>query len=220
MNDFIELLPYVIVVKNGIKNHTEILNETLKRNFREPWNDAYDHSLPGSDASIFDESNSGDGELQGSKTLFGLYENLRELFVGYIDHFNLRHLLVEPLYTGNYSMKEYPTGASLGIHRDYGAFSKFNQEIPCSITINAYLNDDYHGGELVIYDSTLPFDHPSTDESLVPLTAYKPAAGDAIIFPSIMLHSVNKVTSGTRYGLNIRLKESAQPTWFNFLAGI
>lgn len=218
MNNFVELLPYAIVVKNGIESPAEVLEEVLQRGLGESWNDGYDHSLPGSELSIFDDLADRNASFHDTDTLFNLYENLRTLFVDYIEHFGLRSQLVEPVYTGNYSMKEYPVGSSLGIHRDYGAFSMFNQEIPCSITINAYLNDDYEGGEITFYDNTLPHDHPGS--GIEPLLLYKPEPGDAVIFPSIMLHSVMEITSGTRYGLNISAKESAQPTWFNFIANI
>ena len=221
MNKFIELVPYAILVKNAIPNPDKVIETVLERNNGVPWNDGYDHSMPGFDGCIIEDTV--DERMFPNDDFANLYIAMKDLFVDYINYFNIESQMFKPLYTGNYSIKEYPTGADLGIHRDYGVFSSFNREMPCSITINAYLNDDYVGGELNFYDNDLnQFDDPYEEGRTPPgpILSHKPEAGDAIIFPSIFLHSVSKVTEGTRYGINIRLKESEAPQWWHQIVSV
>lgn len=216
MNNFTELIPYAILVKNAIPNPDKVIETVLERNNGVPWNDGYDHSMPGFHGCIIDDPI--DVQMFSSDVLAELYLAMKDLFVDYINYFSIEDQMFKPLYTGSYSIKEYPAGADLGIHRDYGVFSNFNREMPCSITINAYLNEDYLGGELNFYDNNLnKFDDPWEGGHVMPepIISYKPEAGDAVIFPSIFLHSVSEVTQGTRYGINIRLKESEAPQWWH-----
>lgn len=76
----------------------------------------------------------------------------------------------------------------------YGVGQKFDSHIddgpkaPKVISIIAYLNDDYTGGEIEYKNINF---------------SYKPSAGDVIIFPSnyIYRHEVKPVESGIRYSI-------------------
>ena len=218
MTEFIEIMPYALIAKNVISNPEKIIEKIKERNSVVPWNDALEHSLPGVENCIFEDFDR--STIITDSTLLNLYESMRKVFLDYISYYDIENRMTKPLYTGNYSVKEYPVESSLGIHRDYGIVSDFNQEQPCSITINAYLSSNFEGGELALYDNTPNVDAPELAEGkwdLEPIHLYKPEAGDAVIFPSVFLHSVNEITQGTRYGVNIRLKESAPPSWWNGL---
>ena len=59
---------------------------------------------------------------------------------------------------------------------------------PSDITAIILLNNDFHGGDLIINKRKVTL-----------------KMGDAIIFSDRLVHSVNKITNGTRYALSIWL---------------
>ena len=61
-------------------------------------------------------------------------------------------------------------------------------KFPRTVSVSAYLNDDYLGGEI-----EFPYFNIS----------YKPKVGDILLFSSSFpyLHKVNQITSGTRYAV-------------------
>lgn len=59
---------------------------------------------------------------------------------------------------------------------------------PADITAIILLNNNFDGGELIINKKKVPLE-----------------MGDAIIFSDKLVHSVNKITNGTRYALSIWL---------------
>ena len=59
------------------------------------------------------------------------------------------------------------------------------------VTCIFFLNDDYDGGELVLYTW-------SKDTCTFPVRL-KPTTGSVIIFPSFLYHSVSEITGGVRY---------------------
>jgi len=90
------------------------------------------------------------------------------------DFFGLPPLSIEP---ARYVL--YETGAAVRAHTDEG-----NNKQSRLLTAILYLNDNYADGELVFPTLAL---------------ALKPKAGQFIIFPSLLLHEVRKITSGCKH---------------------
>jgi Rps23 Pro-64 3,4-dihydroxylase Tpa1-like proline 4-hydroxylase len=82
----------------------------------------------------------------------------------------------------------YETGQYMGIHTDKYPDSESGQVSWPAVTFSINVNDDFEGGELILLDGDIVF---------------KGAARQGIIFPANFMypHSVEKVTSGTRYSL-------------------
>ncbi|HED19758.1 MAG TPA: Fe2+-dependent dioxygenase [Gammaproteobacteria bacterium] len=81
----------------------------------------------------------------------------------------------------------YTPGMSYGDHVDDPVMGPPGGQYRSDISTTVFLNgpDDYAGGELVIGATY-------GDQSL------KPAAGDAVIYPSSSLHHINEITAGER----------------------
>lgn len=86
---------------------------------------------------------------------------------------------------------KYGPGQHFKEHHDHG--STYN----CVVSLVAYLNDDYEGGELYFrtWDLTI-----------------KPKTGDLLVFPSNYMypHTAMPVTSGTKYSIATMLDYSAK----------
>ena len=95
-------------------------------------------------------------------------------------------------YVGMYSVETIEKGPYIFIKYQYN--DKFDWHIddgkkyPRTVSISAYLNDDYEGGEI-------EFNHFGI--------SHKPTAGDIVIFSSSYpyMHRVKPVLSGTRYAV-------------------
>lgn len=141
---------------------------------------------------------------QPDDTAFEPIESLFNLISELLDDFSVRHNLT--LETASYTKLEvryYQAPTACSWHSDLDL--EHDKDYPnYSVTINCYLNDDYEGGELA-------FKYDDTEE----LLAYRPKAGDVIIFPSAspLRHSVKWVTAGRRYFTNIMLIERDRPSW-------
>lgn len=85
-------------------------------------------------------------------------------------------------YWEAFNFIKYEPGHHFMEHHDHGY--SYN----CTVSLVAYLNDDYEGGE--IYFRLQGLD-------------YKPEAGDVVLFPSNFMypHQAKKVHSGTKYSL-------------------
>lgn len=89
-------------------------------------------------------------------------------------------------------MKVHDTGLIMQYHVDevpVPGETKFERHVA---TVNFYLNDDYEGGEICVYDST-------SNKSYM----YKPLPGDAVIMPSTepFYHGVRPFKKSDRYFL-------------------
>lgn len=89
---------------------------------------------------------------------------------------------VESLTSGPYILLKYSSLDKFDAHMDDCA------KFPRTVSVSAYLNDDYLGGEI-----EFPYFNIS----------YKPKVGDILLFSSSFpyLHKVNQITSGTRYAV-------------------
>jgi len=87
------------------------------------------------------------------------------------------------------------------------------------LTITMYLNDDYEGGDIhyAVFNGTYN-DFSTSENNLIPNEgyvlqdsfAYKPKAGDVIIFPSGIpfYHGVHKVTKGQKYVIRCHFNQN------------
>jgi hypothetical protein len=93
------------------------------------------------------------------------------------------------LFSHNYRIMKYKTGASIHPHSDH------EPGIYGSLTFN--LNDNYEGGEFKFFNGNYT----------IPL-----AKGDALIFPAdyFWVHEVSPVTKGERYSINSFLANNSQ----------
>jgi hypothetical protein len=99
----------------------------------------------------------------------------------------------------------------LPFHTDFYQREADLPGLKAEYTVTMYLNDDYNGGDIdfrifnagenemrVVGNRLEPRDKNYGE---VPEIAYKPQAGDIIIFPSRppFYHGVHRVTTGTKY---------------------
>ncbi len=84
-------------------------------------------------------------------------------------------------------LNSYKEGDFYGQHIDRPIRYKSNAKeyVRCDLSMTVFLNDDYEGGELVIYDG---------DSN----TSVKLNKGDAVLYPAGKIHEVKKVTKGNR----------------------
>lgn len=95
--------------------------------------------------------------------------------------------------------KDQPEGlqhhpVAMNYHTDYNNFDEDSEGEKLVVTITVYLNNDYEGGEISLYD-------PNTEK----VYHYKPKAGDVTVFPSGMnyYHGVLPFTGNDRYLLRM-----------------
>jgi len=149
--------------------------------------------------SLLDKGQFIDGRLSAGKTAKRVKHN-EELQPGsrQIEQLNslvMRALVQHPLYqaaampyrVASPYYARYTSGMSYGDHVDDPVMGPPGGQYRSDISTTVFLNgpDDYEGGELVIRTSY-------GEQSL------KPAAGDAVIYPSSSLHHINEITSGER----------------------
>jgi PKHD-type hydroxylase len=81
----------------------------------------------------------------------------------------------------------YEVGMKYGAHADSAHMQSGNAMFQSDLSATIFISDpkEYEGGELVIHLGTRP-------------VVFKGAPGDAIIYPSTLLHEVRPVTAGTR----------------------
>src|SRR5210317_703654 len=149
--------------------------------------------------SLLDKGQFIDGRLSAGKTAQRVKHN-EELQPGsrQIEQLNslvMRALVQHPLYqaaampyrVASPYYARYTTGMSYGDHVDDPVMGPPGGQYRSDVSTTVFLNgpEDYTGGELVIRTSY-------GEQSL------KPAAGEAVIYPSSSLHHINEITSGER----------------------
>jgi hypothetical protein len=89
---------------------------------------------------------------------------------------------IEKIIPGAYILLKYEESDKFDWHVDDGG------KYPRTVSVSAYLNDEYEGGEL-------EFNHFGI--------SHKPEKGDIVLFSSSFtyMHRVNPVTNGTRYAV-------------------
>ena len=126
-----------------------------------------------------------DTELRESqtKTLYTKDKpKLSELLLNKLSEFNVVELPIQ------IQLLKYEIGGHFKKHRD--TLSEYNTQPPRHSTIIIYLNEDYEGGNLSVWDYV-------TDEEYVA----ERKTGNSVMFESKCFHAASKVLSGTRYVL-------------------
>ena len=92
----------------------------------------------------------------------------------------------------------YEEGNFIGAHSDV-----FNEATANCISVVFYFNDDYFGGELVIYDKTSDtapgIPRGPVMEEQYQVAKFKPKAGSMVAFPHAIMHEALVVNSGRKY---------------------
>ena len=115
---------------------------------------------------------------EGLKTLF---RETDEWISPFVSDF-VQHYSVEEVQGGPYVYLKYETTNKFDFHVDDG------KKYPRTVSVSAYLNEDYDGGEI-------EFNHFGVK--------HKPSTGDVVVFGSSFpyMHRVTPTTSGTRYAI-------------------
>jgi PKHD-type hydroxylase len=79
----------------------------------------------------------------------------------------------------------YQAGMTYGFHVDDPVMGPMTGRYRSDVSTTVFLNDDYEGGELIV-------------RTAFGEQAFKPKAGDAIVYPSSSWHKVAEVTRGER----------------------
>jgi len=149
--------------------------------------------------SLLDQGRFIDGRLSAGKTAKRVKHNeelqpgasqmepLNSLVMGSLVQHPLFQAAAMPYRVATPYYARYTRGMSYGDHVDDPVMGPPGGQYRSDISTTVFLNgpDDYVGGELVIRAAY-------GDQSM------KPAAGDAVIYPSSSLHHINEVTSGER----------------------
>lgn len=106
------------------------------------------------------------------------FDRKRQAVLDYSRRYNLHDLR----YWEAFNFIKYEPGNHFMEHHDHGY--SYN----CTVSLVAYVNDDYEGGEIAFRLQGLN---------------YKPKAGDLVIFPSNFMypHTAKPVISGTKYSI-------------------
>jgi hypothetical protein len=126
--------------------------------------------------------------------LQNLYEIIDNWIQPKIDDYASSYF-VEKIKKGPYIFLKYKDNDKFDWHVDDG------QKYPRTVSVSAYLNDNYEGGEF-------EFQHFGI--------SHKPEAGDIIVFSSSFpyLHRVKPVVSGTRYAVVNWYRYDGYPSMF------
>ena len=119
---------------------------------------------------------------EDSLKLQSLWQDIYDAQVQAVDDYRRDHNLGDLKYWEAFNFIKYGPGQHFKEHHDHG-FS-YN----CTVSLVAYVNDDYEGGELYFRLQDLKI---------------KPKAGDLFIFPSNFMypHQAMPVHSGTKYSI-------------------
>lgn len=128
---------------------------------------------------------------EASLKLQNLWQELYDAKLQAVKHYSAHFRLGELRYWEAMNFVKYGSGQHFQEHHDHG-FS-YN----CTVSLVAYVNDDYDGGELYFRLQNLNV---------------KPKAGDLFIFPSNYMypHRAMPVHSGTKYSIVTMLDYSAK----------
>jgi len=132
------------------------------------------------------------GDISGySLALQQVWQDCYNKMLNCVKDYSKLHNIGELRYWEAMNFVKYGPNQHFQEHHDHG-FS-YN----CTVSLVAYPNDDYEGGEIVFRTWGLN---------------YKPKAGDVVIFPSNYMypHTAKKVESGTKYSIVTMLDFSAK----------
>jgi hypothetical protein len=228
----IVIAPQIVVYRNIFKHSKEIINllkESREISFFNEWRSWYGQGFRrDADFALLDSIDPGTDALLNEEKEYILEVNRCMKFIreDYLTEFNDTNgiwpsfikdwSLLKDLnkkywidffrYDSNSQININPSGLIMEYHVDEMPIpgeTKVNRHVA---TVNFYLNDDYEGGEICVYDST------SNNTYM-----YKPMPGDAVIMPSTepFYHGVKPYSKADRYFLRafIDSEVSGETEW-------
>ena len=189
----VTLKPGITVYKNVLKKELKlqsrlesVLSDINERRYN--WAEAlvgYNEKMPDyRDCSDFKFNKAGlnGDESNNANELRTIWQDAYDAMLPAVDNYRGDHNISELRYWEAMNFVRYNEGQHFKEHSDHG-FS-YN----CTVSLVAYLNDDYEGGSL--YFRTWDLD-------------VKPEAGDVFLFPSNYMypHQAQVVTKGTKYSI-------------------
>lgn len=191
----------IILYKNVIKKEIDVINrlesvlgsvagygELSPEGNRYHWLPAYvgyQELMPNYRDCVDFKYKKTDIEMDTSKeslSLQGLWQDVYDAQSAAVNDYCREYNIMELKYWESFNFIKYGPGQHFQEHHDHG-FS-YN----CTVSLVAYPNDDYQGGELYFRLQDLKI---------------KPEAGDLFIFPSNFMypHRAMPVSSGTKYSI-------------------
>ena len=194
------LAPGIVIYKTD-PNQTEKILEKVKKDLTDQWHvsEVVNTSDYSDEINLFRQCQDCgiDSNIlkNGSQELKDLYLDTKSWIDPELNDFVAMYG-VEELTTGPYVYIKYEQTDTFGHHVDDG------KKFPRTVSISAYLNDNYEGGEL-------EFKHFGI--------TIKPQAGDIVVFSSAFpyMHKVHPVTSGTRYAVVAWYRYATYPEIMN-----
>lgn len=183
INDKIILAPGIILYKTD-KDQCATIKNKIEEVLENKWKQAgvvntetYNNEFDNLSRRCFDYAIEGGIDAK-EKELYHITDNW---ISPTIEDFT-SHYAIEKIVPGAYIYLKYQNSDKFDWHIDDG------RKYPRTVSISAYVNDDYSGGEI-------EFSHFGI--------SHKPSAGDIVVFGSSFtyMHRVKPVTSGTRYAV-------------------
>lgn len=181
-----ELVPGIWVYKNVFENTNKLISD-IENLYGSAWQDGqvYGGEERSTNKSFRDCSvvvlnpESEAINVEQDKLYYFVKESMMQCLQDYVDSFAIG---MENLTPDNWQVLKYGHGQHFDGHADDG------HRFPRTVSITAYLNDSYTGGELDYKHFNLK---------------WKPEKGDVLIFPSnyVYNHKVHPVGTGLRYAL-------------------
>lgn len=176
------LAPGIILYKTDINKINNIVNE-IELEINDHWKPSQVVDTENQTNQVSSLSRScleyplSENEHNKKNLYLKIHDWINPLFLDYKHNY-----AIESLETGPYILLKYSNNDKFDAHMDDCA------KFPRTVSVSAYLNDDYVGGEIEFLHFNI---------------SYKPKPGDVIFFSSSFpyLHKVKQVTNGTRYAI-------------------
>ena len=176
------LAPGIILYRSGSEVIAGLKDEIISSIPTEEWKEAHVVNPETYESEIHEARKCHDFVLyENNEELKNLYKKIDDWILPAFKDFEQEYH-VEPTVSDMWLILRYGNLGKFDSHVDDGG------KFPRTVSLSAYLNDDYEGGEL-------EFNHFGIKHT--------PKVGDIIIFSSAFpyMHRVAPVTSGTRYAI-------------------
>lgn len=194
-SDSIDIAPGIRIYKNVLKpemniidNLNNILGEEEGQRKRYNWMPAfvgYRQRMPEYRDCMdfkFKKTDIEHDKHPDSLSLQKMWQDVYDQCIHPVNEYRLQHNIMDLRYWEAMNFVRYEVGQHFQEHHDHGY--SYN----CVVSLVAYVNDDYEGGEIEFRTWGI---------------TYKPEAGDLVIFPSNYMypHKSKPVLSGTKYSI-------------------
>jgi hypothetical protein len=176
------LAPGVILYRTGEQSIAGLKDEIDASIPLEQWREARVVNPETYESQVSDERKCHDFILYNyDENLKDLYKKIDDWIYPAYEDFQ-KEYFIEETTSDMYLILKYENLGKFDSHVDDGG------KFPRTISLSAYINDDYEGGEIEFTNFNIK---------------HKPKTGDIILFCSAFpyMHSVTPVTSGTRYAI-------------------